>query len=965
MRHQVFFRFSVFAAVFFTQVALIPNQPVCAETTTFTGYPTYWLGREGAYRLARTGAMSGADSESPRTVQAASAELTFDPVNGGDVTGRLVLTVSGLRTICKLEERGPVTWEYVREFTGTYDPNTQTMSGTAVWKPTLVSNEDPEEPNCPEPGPKPELSDHIWQIRFTYPAGLSDDADLDSDDPAPFVSPVNPESGGIIAIWGVPNRAIIKAGVLAVVWNPEATGCEVKDIEGAFEPCQGVFQNDYTFADKLVKLSPNRYRADLDMVKRRPTRLVGIRGPNPKDIGLASIADPNRNEIVIRGKANGTTDVDVQLCFFVKQGSSKRKIFEGKVFQLPFGRPFGDFQTFKASQNVVDGIPVPPDSPYFTFQRTGDYEIVGELVRVDGKPTRVSVSVEGKVVETQSMEIHFVPAVISDEAAQIQEELKTFTHELADMAEKRIPDYFPLAPGGIEAVKFPRVEDARRFVDDFAFEESIDYEVDLRTRLNDLMRTGGLLSGADRVIVVLAPEDMSRVYPFLEASGYSPTKRVIYIEYPEADPNEETVFSVAHELIHTLPYHWSGGLLGGDIGSECGIDFHNYGGDKAWQRIAHGLEITRNGSASGVYASGARKKVPIMAGQHVEKWITQCTYMHLLKELSKPAIDPEVILIRGLIDRNDVPVQGRLFPAYQLDSFLDLESGDEGDWAIILRDSSGTPLGRFGFTPDFDVAYPEEERTLSSFGYRIPALPDVTQIDLLGPGDEPLDSVFYGAAPTVAMLTPLDSNDAILESGGTVHLEWTGDDVDGDTLLYSILYATASPWSWSGNTWQTLSFEQADTWFDVPVDQTHYRDYPHAVRVLATDGTQSAADEVEFTLVRCLDHATAQGIYEDIQRPRFRTDAFSITDPQAVSWVKIGPMTTTHVVEWNWYSPQGDLYLYDGPVTIGEVGQSHDDWPVWSQIDIADADAGSLPGDWTVEIFVDGRPLVTETFLIQ
>ena len=935
------------------------NSPASAETTTFTGYPTYWLGRAGEYHLARAGAISGADSESPRTVEAASAELTFDPINGGEVTGKLRLTVSGLFTTCGLKVRGPVTWEYVREFTGTYDPNTKSMSGSAVWKPTLVSNEDPEEPNCPEPGPKPEITDYIWQVRFTYPSGLSDDMNLDAHEHELFDSPVNPESGGIIAIWGVPNRAEGKAGVLAVVWNPEVTGCEVSHIEGAFEPTQGVFQNDYTFADKLIPTSPNRYRAELDMVKGRPTQIVGTKGPTPKVERGVFIKDSVRDRFVIKGKANGTKEVDAHIRFIVKQGSSQSEIYRSEeVYKVPLGRPCGEMQAFEVALDVNEGVP----APFFAFRRTGDYQIIGELVRVDGIPTGVGVTVEGKVVETQPMEIHFVPVVISADTAAKKAELKTFTDALADFAEKRIPDYFPLEPGGIEAVKYQKVEDATAYVDGWT---TWTRESDLRAGLTDLMRTGSLLSGADRVVAVLYPEDIGRIRHFGPAA-FALTKKIIYLRSTSPDALDEATFTLAHELVHTLPFHWSDS----QIESECRINFHNYEGapekTKPEHRIAHGHGVTFKGSGIGARGRGMRKMLPIMAGEYSNKWITQCTYLHLLKELSKPVIDPEVILMRGLIDRSDVPIHGQLFPAYQLDGVLDLEAGMEGDWAIRLRDAGGSELSRFPFTPDFDMAYPEEERAVTTFGYRIPTLPETAQIDLVGPEDTLLDSAYYSAhVPTVAIIDPVEGHEAILEFGGTVHVEWTGKDDDGDNLLYSVLYAPTSPWSWSGNTWQTLSFERADTAFDVPVDQTHYRGYPHTVRVIATDGTQSAVGEIEFLLLRCLDHTMAKGIYEDIRWPISRTDEFLATDERAVSWVEVGPMSTTHKIEWNWLSPQGDLYLYEGPLIIGEVGQPSDDWTAWSQIDIAGAAASSLPGLWTVEVLVDGRPLVKEQFTLR
>ena len=84
-------------------------------------------------------------------------------------------------------------------------------------------------------------------------------------------------------------------------------------------------------------------------------------------------------------------------------------------------------------------------------------------------------------------------------------------------------------------------------------------------------------------------------------------------------------------------------------------------------------------------------------------------------------------------------------------------------------------------------------------------------------------------------------------------------------------------------------------------------------------------DEIEFTLgLSLLDHTIATSIDNDTLLPVSRTDEFLTTDERATSWIKIGPISTTHEVEWNWYSPQGDLYGYGGPWTVGEVGQRHD-----------------------------------------
>ena len=131
---------------------------------------------------------------------------------------------------------------------------------------------------------------------------------------------------------------------------------------------------------------------------------------------------------------------------------------------------------------------------------------------------------------------------------------------------------------------------------------------------------------------------------------------------------------------------------------------------------------------------------PIMWQEHPAKWIIQCTYWHLLKELVKPVSDPNVIVVRGFIDRSGIPVQGQLFPAYQLFGVVDLEAGNGGDWAIVLRDAAGSALSRFPFSPEFFITDPDEEMDEVSFGYRVAALPETTQIDLVGPGYVLVDS---------------------------------------------------------------------------------------------------------------------------------------------------------------------------------------------------------------------------------
>lgn len=144
-----------------------------------------------------------------------------------------------------------------------------------------------------------------------------------------------------------------------------------------------MWQDDYAFADQpgkqLTRLSRTQYRAELNMVKGRPTRHFGIRGSTDP------AKDPKRNRIVIKGKTTRTEDIDVQFRFTLEETSGTREIFRSEVHQVALGGPCGELRDFEVTLEVPDGIPARSDSPpFFTFQSAGDYRIIGELIRPDG-----------------------------------------------------------------------------------------------------------------------------------------------------------------------------------------------------------------------------------------------------------------------------------------------------------------------------------------------------------------------------------------------------------------------------------------------------------------------------------------------------------------------------------------------------------------------------------------------------
>ena len=102
-----------------------------------------------------------------------------------------------------------------------------------------------------------------------------------------------------------------------------------------------MWQDDYAFADQpgkqLTRLSRTQYRAELNMVKGRPTRHFGIRGSTDP------AKDPKRNRIVIKGKTTRTEDIDVQFRFTLEETCQGRgRSSAVRCTRCPLGVPAGN-----------------------------------------------------------------------------------------------------------------------------------------------------------------------------------------------------------------------------------------------------------------------------------------------------------------------------------------------------------------------------------------------------------------------------------------------------------------------------------------------------------------------------------------------------------------------------------------------------------------------------------------------
>ncbi len=647
--------------------------------------------------------------------------------------------------------------------------------------------------------------------------------------------------------------------------------CPVSNVEVRFEPTQGVWQDDYFFTDRpnkqLRMVNSQDYEAEIPMVKGRQSLLFGVRGPGAKDVA----SDSMRKNIVIRGTTTGTKPVLTKLRFTLENGANpvvlqngaKKIVYESPVnISVPLDEPCGPATRFEYNYSASLGL---PESNVFTFDTVGRYRLTGELIRGDdGNATGFTGDVMGDVVETFAPKLHFIPVTTRGALPGANATLlRNWMHNVSDASAKYISDYFPIAPWSMPVL----TENSIRWMSAKARagqERLVSYGVWLISdkdvgdffvakfgrdsvvaSLTDELAIGGLLEGSDRIIAVVPEDESKDLFGDDGIQGFSASKKVIFVPVlPWYDGPHDTV---AHELTHTIPYLWSDG----EMVFDCGFDFHNTN----QSGVAHGFRVSYAGQRAvnrvhlnnGGYTYMGSKTIMNFPGSPVQynennytEWTDQCSYAHLVKALqTKP--DPAVLVVRGIVSRNETMGRAKLLPLYNLDGQTDLDAASTGNWTITLKGAGDQVLARYAFEPEWIVpTHPEPTvRNIVSFAHTVEAVAGVKTVEVTGPNGA-IDSLNFSAnAPSISIATPTNASVVTPVGENNVTIQWTGTDSDNDKLLYTVLYSSDN-----GKSWFTQSFEQKETTAIVPIN---VESDEHLVKVIATDGTHSSESMVKFS----------------------------------------------------------------------------------------------------------------------
>ncbi len=155
-----------------------------------------------------------------------------------------------------------------------------------------------------------------------------------------------------------------------------------------------------------------------------------------------------------------------------------------------------------------------------------------------------------------------------------------------------------------------------------------------------------------------------------------------------------------------------------------------------------------------------------------------------------------------------------------------------GDWTIALLNNSNQDLATYSFAPDELSDAEESPGRPAVIGEIVPWATGAVKVEIRYQGTVVATRSASAHAPSVTITAPAGGTTL---PGGPFNLTWTGSDLDGDALTYSVLYSNDS-----GSTWQTLATELNVTQLALNTDQLPGGS--GLLRVLASDGLLSGQD---------------------------------------------------------------------------------------------------------------------------
>jgi len=341
--------------------------------------------------------------------------------------------------------------------------------------------------------------------------------------------------------------------------------------------------------------------------------------------------------------------------------------------------------------------------------------------------------------------------------------------------------------------------------------------------------------------------------------------------------------SVLHEIVHTEPvYLWSSpGMI-----AECKDDYHdNNGGTVTRGGVATHVRGIVNGKVTGV-AYGVRTQHVLdfeaydlesdpgtgaftMGGVTVRpptgdeakafhgegvpqlrqrmdasyevmgsegtapdipdfRWITQCTYHHLVDDALQQSQDPHYLLARMVIAHRGAWAAGYFEPIYDVEDDAIQARQQGGAWNVTALDANGATVATYGFEPIWRGSDNARDRTAIPVTARIPYDDRIRRLELRSPAGVLATQTIGASPPSLQIDSPVDGASGV---GRTVVVRWSATTAAGATALATVYYSV------DGKIWLDRAFETKQTSLRLILAKNAAR---HYIRVVVTDGSRSA-----------------------------------------------------------------------------------------------------------------------------
>lgn len=537
----------------------------------------------------------------------------------------------------------------------------------------------------------------------------------------------------------------------------------------AFQPEQVLYQD----TDQLEVDPGVKYDAGLKMVAGKST--VVFSWPNQKDKIWVNVTNPGEEDQTFKVRMEARPDCSV--------------VFETTYYTVPAGQ----------------GLNISIDSETQTrpFMFTRDETKCNNTVEIILDPDFLSsftcnrVIVDVEVVRTLPMSLLFLPLVLYNGTTGQRLHDPVNGYEVATH-EREATDFiratYPVADDKITSSSRPwtPVEINHTEVQAFPDDPQWDRKVDIPKVLEKVLASSAFSADLVSRIVLLVPDDWPKTYTYKQnSSGIfdSEWKGASCPDYLEAVLVKLGYWgTTAHEIGHTL-----GLRLPIPPATE---EYHaGYAGNSA-----PGYWVYRrpNGDrpSSTICFMGSANRF-----HELNTWVCREDYRSLLDILQ--ASDPEALLIGGLISKNGTTQLGKW---YRLPSGVtDTDMGDTGNLSIAFLDALGYVIGSTGFNLTFLLLGDETvEVEVTCFAFSVPYVNGTTLIKLYYNGTVVGEKIVSPHSPEVSVTYPVGGE--ILNMFSPNMINWTGNDLDNDALVYSVGYSSDG-----GQTWTPIVTDLATT----------------------------------------------------------------------------------------------------------------------------------------------------------